>query len=52
MIPLNFAYFSQHDRNPVDEMMKAFHLFIDDDSEKIHLRHLVRVARELGENMS
>jgi centrin-1 len=33
-------------------MMKAFRLFIDDGEDKIQLRHLVRVARELGENMS
>ncbi len=33
-------------------MMKAFRLFIDDGEDKIHLRHLTRVARELGENMS
>ena len=32
--------------------MKAFRLFIDDGEDKIQLRHLVRVARELGENMS
>ena len=32
--------------------MKAFRLFIDDGEEKIQLRHLTRVARELGENMS
>ena len=32
--------------------MKAFRLFIDDDSDKICLRHLKRVARELGENMA
>ena len=32
--------------------MKAFRLFIDDGEDKIYLRHLTRVARELGENMS
>ena len=32
--------------------MKAFRLFIDDGEDKIQLRHLTRVARELGENMS
>ncbi len=40
------------ERNPVEEMMKAFRLFIDDGEDKIQLRHLTRVARELGENMS
>ncbi len=33
-------------------MMKAFRLFIDDGEDKIGLKHLARVARELGENMS
>ena len=33
-------------------MMKAFRLFIDDGADKITVKHLARVARELGENMS
>ena len=33
-------------------MKKAFRLFIDDDSEKITLKHLKKVARDLGENMT
>ncbi|XP_078266279.1 centrin-3-like [Rhinoraja longicauda] len=40
------------DRDPREEMLKAFKLFDDDDSAKINLRNLSRVARELVENMT
>lgn len=40
------------ERDPVEEMKKAFRLFLDDDGDKITLKHLKKVAKDLGETMT
>ena len=40
------------ERDPEDEIRRAFTLFDDDHSGKISLRNMKRVARELGEHLS
>lgn len=49
---LELMTFKMGERDPVEEMRKAFRLFLDDDSDRICLRHLKRVAKELGEAMT
>jgi centrin-3 len=39
------------DRDPMDELRRAFRLFDEDNTGKISLRNLKKVARELGENL-
>ena len=41
------------DKDTPEDLRKVFDLFIgDDNADKIELKHLKRVAKELGENMS
>ena len=40
------------ERDPVEEMKKAFILLCEEGHDKINLKSLQKVAKELGENMT
>ncbi len=40
------------ERDPVEEMRKAFQLICEEGHDKITLKSLMKVAKELGENMT
>ncbi|KAL9643977.1 hypothetical protein ABK040_005445 [Willaertia magna] len=40
------------ERDPLEEVKKAFKLFDEDNKGKITLKNLKKIAREIGENMS
>jgi Ca2+-binding EF-hand superfamily protein len=40
------------ERDPIEEMKKAFHLICEEGQDKITLKSLQKVAMELGENMT
>lgn len=42
----------QSDKDTREDIQKVFNLFDDDQTGKISLRNLKRVAKELGETMS
>ena len=49
---LEFMTRKMQERDPIEEMRKAFRLFLDDEGQKIGLKQLKKVAKDLGENMT
>merc|ERR1712217_108481 len=49
---LKMMTFKILNRDPKDEILKAFRLFDDDETGKISFKNLKRVAKELGERMT
>ena len=52
MKTLSIYAFLQSDKDTKEDIQKVFNLFDDDQTGKISLRNLKRVAKELGETMS
>ena len=46
------TWYPQSDKDTREDIQKVFNLFDDDQTGKISLRNLKRVAKELGETMS
>ena len=50
---MNYPFnFTQSDGDTREDILKVFNLFDDDQTGKISLRNLRRVAKELGETMT